>query len=591
VLIPLLFMGDVVGRLFREFAITLSVTILISAVVSLTLVPMACAKLLKPKTETHENDFQRYSREGFDRIIEIYGRMLNWVLDRQTFVLIIALGTFVLTALLYVVIPKGFFPLQDTGVIQAISEAPQSVSFAAMAERQQQLASTILRDPDVESLSSFIGVDGTNTTLNSGRILINLKPRDTRKSDIAAVMRRIQNSTASLTGVTLYMQPVQDLTIEGTVSKTQYQFIIQDADPVQLAEWTPKLVDRLRQLPQLGDVASDISNQGLSIFVEIDRDQAARFGITPATIDNALYDSYGQRIVSTIFTHSNQYRVILEADPSLQNSLKSLSDIYLPSSVGSSLVPLAALAKFREETAPLQVSHLGQFPSSTVSFNLAPGASLGEAVTAIKQAQAEIGVPPSVITSFQGAALAFQSSLSNQLFLILAAIVTVYIVLGVLYESFIHPITILSTLPSAGIGALLALMAAGDDLTIVAIIGIILLIGIVKKNAIMMIDFALDAERQEGKPPREAIYQACLLRFRPILMTTMAAVLGALPLMLGTGAGSELRHPLGISIVGGLLVSQLLTLFTTPVIYLWFDRLATRFARPSGEPGPANELN
>jgi len=591
VLIPLLFMGDVVGRLFREFAITLSVTILISAVVSLTLVPMACAKLLKPKTETHENDFQRYSREGFDRIIEIYGRMLNWVLDRQTFVLIIALGTFVLTALLYVVIPKGFFPLQDTGVIQAISEAPQSVSYAAMAERQQQLASTILRDPDVESLSSFIGVDGTNTTLNSGRILINLKPRDTRKSDIAAVMRRIQNSTASLTGVTLYMQPVQDLTIEGTVSKTQYQFIIQDADPVQLAEWTPKLVDRLRQLPQLGDVASDISNQGLSIFVEIDRDQAARFGITPATIDNALYDSYGQRIVSTIFTHSNQYRVILEADPSLQNSLKSLSDIYLPSSVGSSLVPLAALAKFREETAPLQVSHLGQFPSSTVSFNLAPGASLGEAVTAIKQAQAEIGVPPSVITSFQGAALAFQSSLSNQLFLILAAIVTVYIVLGVLYESFIHPITILSTLPSAGIGALLALMAAGDDLTIVAIIGIILLIGIVKKNAIMMIDFALDAERQEGKPPREAIYQACLLRFRPILMTTMAAVLGALPLMLGTGAGSELRHPLGISIVGGLLVSQLLTLFTTPVIYLWFDRLATRFARPSGEPGPANELN
>jgi multidrug efflux pump len=591
VLIPLLFMGDVVGRLFREFAITLSVTILISAVVSLTLVPMACARLLKPETETHENAFQRYSREGFDRIVEIYGRMLNWVLDRQTFVLMIALGTFVLTALLYVVIPKGFFPLQDTGVIQAISEAPQSVSYAAMAERQQQLASMILKDPDVESLSSFIGVDGTNTTLNNGRILINLKPRDTRKSDIATVMRRIQSSTASLTGVTLYMQPVQDLTIEGTVSKTQYQFILQDADPIQLAEWTPKLIDRLRQLPQLGDVASDISNQGLSIFVEIDRDQAARFGITPATIDNALYDSYGQRYVSTIYTNSNQYRVILEADPSLQTSLKSLSDIYLPSSVGSTPVPLAALAKFREETAPLQVSHLGQFPASTVSFNLAPGASLGEAVTAIKQAQADIGLPLSVISSFQGAALAFQSSLSNQLFLILAAIVTVYIVLGVLYESFIHPLTILSTLPSAGIGALLALMAAGDDLTIVAIIGIILLIGIVKKNAIMMIDFALDAERHEGKPPREAIYQACLLRFRPILMTTMAAVLGALPLMLGTGAGSELRHPLGISIVGGLLVSQLLTLFTTPVIYLWFDRLATRFAGPSGEAGPANELN
>jgi multidrug efflux pump len=583
VLIPLLFMGDVVGRLFREFAITLSVTILISAVVSLTLVPMACAKLLKPKSETRENAFQRYSREAFDWIIEIYGRMLNWVLDRQTFVLLIALATFFLTGLLYVVIPKGFFPLQDTGVIQAISEASQTVSYAAMAERQQQLAGTILKDPDVESLSSFIGVDGTNTTLNSGRILINLKPHDSRNADIGTIMRRIQNSTASLTGITLYMQPVQDLTIEGTVSKTQYQFILQDSDPVQLAEWTPKLVDRLRQLPQLGDVASDISDKGLSVFVEIDRDQAARFGITPATIDNALYDSYGQRIVSTIFTNSNQYRVILEADPRLQTSLQSLSDIYLPSSVGSSPVPLAAVAKFREETAPLLVSHLGQFPSSTVSFNLAPGASLGEAVTAIKQAEAEIGLPLSVITSFQGAALAFQSSLSNQLFLILAAIVTVYIVLGVLYESFIHPVTILSTLPSAGIGALLALMLAGDDLTIVAIIGIILLIGIVKKNAIMMIDFALDAERHEGKSPREAIYQACLLRFRPILMTTMAAVLGALPLMLGTGAGSELRHPLGISIVGGLLVSQLLTLFTTPVIYLWFDRLATRFAGPPGQ--------
>jgi multidrug efflux pump len=585
VLIPLLFMGDVVGRLFREFAITLSVTILISAVVSLTLVPMACAKLLKAETESHENAFQRYSREGFDRIIAVYGHALNWVLDRQTFVLLVALATFALTALLYVMIPKGFFPLQDTGVIQAISEAPQSVSYAAMAERQQQLAGAILKDPDVDSLSSFIGVDGTNTTLNSGRILINLKPHDQRKSDIAAVMQRLKDRTASLTGITLYMQPVQDLTIEGTVSRTQYQFILQDADPAQLAEWTPKLVDRLSQLPQLADVASDISQQGLSVFVEIDRDQAARFGITPATIDNALYDSYGQRIVSTIFTNSNQYRVILEADPSLQTSLQALSAIYLPSSVGNAPVPLAVMARMREETAPLQVSHLGQFPSATVSFNLAPGASLGEAVNAIKQAQIEIGQPLGVITSFQGAALAFQSSLSNQLFLILAAIVTVYIVLGVLYESFIHPLTILSTLPSAGIGALLALMIAGDDLTIVAIIGIILLIGIVKKNAIMMIDFALDAERNEGKPPREAIYQACLLRFRPILMTTMAAVLGALPLMIGTGAGSELRHPLGISIVGGLLVSQLLTLFTTPVIYLWFDRLALRFSGRSGDAG------
>src|SRR6202040_2484683 len=454
VLIPLLFMGDVVGRLFREFAITLSVTILMSAVVSLTLVPMACAKLLKAETEAHENAFQRYSREGFDRIIAIYGHMLNWVLDRQTFVLMIALGTFVLTGLLYVVIPKGFFPLQDTGVIQAISEAPQSVSYAAMAERQQQLASAILKDPDVESLSSFIGVDGTNTTLKSGRILINLKSHDERKSDISTVMRRIQNSTASLTGITLYMQPVQDLTIEGTVSRTQYQFILQDADPVQLAEWTPKLVDKLRQLPQLADVASDISNQGLSVFVEIDRDQAARFGITPATIDNALYDSYGQRIVSTIFTNSNQYRVILEADPSLQTSLQSLSDIYLPSSVGGAPGPLMVMAKFREETAPLQVSHLGQFPAATVSFNLAPGSSLGDAVTAIKQAQIDIALPLSVISTFQGAALAFQSSPSNQLFVILAAIVTVYIVLGVLCESFIPPVTILSTLPSAGIGPL-----------------------------------------------------------------------------------------------------------------------------------------
>src|SRR5215469_4103938 len=583
VLIPLLFMGDVVGRLFREFAITLSVTILISAVVSLTLVPMACAKLLRAETEDHENAFQRWSREGFDKVIEIYGHMLRWVLDRQTLTLLIALGTFALTAYLYVVIPKGFFPLQDSGVIQAISEAPQSVSYAAMAERQQLLASVILKDPDVDSLSSFIGVDGTNTTLNSGRILINLKPHDERKSDISTIMQRLKNATSGLTGITLYMQPVQDLTIEGTVSKTQYQFILQDADPAQLAEWTPKLVDKLRSLPEFADVATDISAQGLSVFVEIDRDQAARFGITPATIDNALYDSYGQRIVSTIFTNSNQYRVILEADPALQNSLDSLSSIYLPSSVGSTPVPLSVMAKMRVETAPLQVSHLGQFPSATISCNLAPGAALGDAVTAVKQAQIDIGQPLGLITSFQGAALAFESSLSNQLFLILAAIVTVYIVLGVLYESFIHPVTILSTLPSAGIGALLALMIAGNDLTIVAIIGIILLIGIVKKNAIMMIDFALDAERNEGKPPREAIYQACLLRFRPIIMTTMAAVLGALPLMLGTGAGSELRHPLGISIVGGLLVSQLLTLFTTPVIYLWFDRLAIRFAgRPEG---------
>jgi multidrug efflux pump len=447
-----------------------------------------------------------------------------------------------------------------------------------MAERQQALASSILEDPDVESLSSFIGVDGTNTTLNSGRLLINLKPHDRRSSDVSEIIRRLAHRTEAVSGITLYMQPVQDLTIDATVSRTQYKFALEDANPDELADWTPRLIDRLKREPQLADVASDLESKGLAAFIDIDRETAGRFGITPATIDNALYDAFGQRIVSTIFTHSNQYRVILEATPALQSTLDSLSSIYLPTSTGPGQVPLSAIVKVREQTAPLQIDHLGQFPAAIVSFNLAPGASLGEAVTAIKSAEQELGLPRSVITAFQGAASAFQSSLSNELFLILAAIVTVYIVLGVLYESFIHPITILSTLPSAGIGALLALMIAGDDLTVIAIIGIILLIGIVKKNAIMMIDFALDAQRNEGRTPRDAIFQACMLRFRPILMTTMAAIFGALPLMLGTGTGSELRHPLGISIVGGLLLSQVLTLFTTPVIYLWFDRLAARFA-------------
>ena len=581
VLIPLLFMGDVVGRLFREFAITLSVTILISGVVALTLVPMACAKLLRPPADSSENAFQRYSREWFDRLINAYGRMLTWVLNRQTLTLFVALATLALTVLLYVMIPKGFFPLQDTGVIQAISEAPQSISYAAMAERQQALAKVILEDPDVQSLSSFIGVDGTNTTLNSGRILINLKPQDQRASDIAAVMRRLKESTASLQGITLHMQPVQDLTIEGTVSRAQYQFILEDANGTELAEWTPRLIDQLRKRPQLADVSSDLEAHGLSVFVDIDREQAARFGITPATIDNALYDSYGQRIVSTIFTSSNQHRVILEVDPTLQTSLQSLSSIYLPSSVGSTPVPLDVMVKTHVETAPLLITHLGQFPSTTISFNLAKGASLGEAVAAIKQAETDIDLPPSLVTSFQGAALAFQSSLSNQLFLILAAIVTVYIVLGVLYESYIHPITILSTLPSAGIGALLALMLAGEDLTVVAIIGIILLIGIVKKNAIMMIDFALDLQRNEDKTPHEAIYQACLLRFRPILMTTLAAILAALPLMLGTGSGSEPGIPLASPLLAVFWLVSCSPCLLHRLSYLWFDRLATRLSGQS----------
>jgi multidrug efflux pump len=581
VLIPLLFMSDVVGRLFREFAVTLGITILLSAVVSLTLTPMMCARLLRHTPEAEQGRIYRASQRLWDRTIAAYGTSLRWVLAHRRATLLVAVATLGVTVLLYVVVPKGFFPVQDTGVILGISEAPQSVSFAAMAERQRALGAVILRDPAVESLSSFIGVDGTNPTLNSGRIQVNLKPLAERKISATDVIRRLRPELARVDGIALFMQPVQDLTVEDRVSRTQYQYSLEDPDAAELGRWAPRLVEALQARPELSDVSSDQQDEGLRTALTIDRDTASRLGITPQLIDDTLYDAFGQRQVSTIFTQLNQYHVVLEVKPEFQSGARGLEDIYLRGSQGGP-VPLGAVTQRSETTAPLVIGHQGQFPAVTVSFNVAPGVALGHAVGAVETVSREIGLPPSVRGSFQGTAQAFQASLANEPLLILAALVTVYLVLGILYESYIHPLTILSTLPSAGIGALLALLVCRTDFSVIALIGIILLIGIVKKNAIMMIDFALAAERQGGKDPVEAIYEACLLRFRPIMMTTMAALLGALPLALGTGVGSELRRPLGISIVGGLIVSQALTLYTTPVVYLAFDRLARWRRAPTG---------
>ncbi len=578
VLIPLLFMGDIVGRLFREFAVTLAVTILVSAVVSLTLTPMMCARLLKHVPKGEEGWFATRSAAAFDWLIARYATTLRWVLQRQTATLLSFVATIAATIVLYMVVPKGFFPVQDTGVILGVSEAPESVSFAAMAERQRALADVVLQDPAVASLSSFIGIDGVNTTANAGRIQINLKPLAERDAKASEVIRRLQPKLAAVEGATLYMQPVQDITVDDRVSRTQFQYSLASPDPEALADFAPKLTERLRALPEIVDLASDQQAGGLELTLAIDRDTASRLGITPQMIDDTLYDAFGQRQVSTIYTQLNQYRVVLEVDPAFQQGPEALDHIYVRSRNGAA-VPLASFTTVERGTTALAVTHQGQFPSVTLSFNLAPGVSLGEAVEAIDRTADDVGLPASIRAGFQGTAQAFQASLANQPFLILAALVTVYIVLGILYESYIHPLTILSTLPSAGVGAILALLVVGIELNVIALIGIILLIGIVKKNAIMMIDFALDAERKEGKSPEDAIYEACLLRFRPIMMTTMAALLGGLPLALGTGMGSELRHPLGITIVGGLLVSQVLTLYTTPVIYLAFDRLAARFSR------------
>ena len=644
VLIPLLFMGDIVGRLFREFAVTLSVTILVSAIVSLTLTPMMCAKILKHKPESQQGRFFRASEHAFESVIAFYGKTLTWVLRHQTLTLLVAVATLAATVLLFMEIPKGFFPIQDTGVIQGVSEAEQTISFRAMSERQQALAKIILQDPAVESLSSFIGIDGTNTTLNTGRIQINLKDLEARKISASDVIRRLQTSLSQVRGITLYMQPVQDLTVEDRVSRTQFQYTMEDPNADELNAFVPKMVERLQAIPNLRDVATDQETGGLRAKLVFDRDTASRLGITPSTIDNTLYDAYGQRQVSTMFTQLNQYHVVLEVKRGFQKDPKDLRDLFIRASGGTNAggsgvvsggstatagfgpssasvaaanagqagtsnsassaapssqvfysngnqVPLSAFTHMEMTSVPITVNHQGQFPVVTLSFNLAPDASLGDAVDEVNKVKEDLNMPMSIQTAFQGTAAAFINSLANEWVLILAALVTVYIVLGVLYESYIHPITILSTLPSAGVGALLALFICRQDFSVIALIGIILLIGIVKKNGIMMIDFALDAERHHGMAPEEAIYQACLLRFRPILMTTMAALLGGLPLALGTGVGSELRKPLGITMVGGLIFSQALTLYTTPVIYLWFDRLARRFGErtedTAGGPAPA----